>query len=722
MSKSIIKTIVVFSSIFLLALSAFATEVDIAAENLEYIGADGKIIARDNVTLNWEDRKIYADNAELDINTKTVNAYGNVKVEELEGIIRANALSYDYNDETGDMDETFACSSSVFIRSESMEKVDKDTFALHNVKLSICDLDEPHTYFKAKRGKFIVDKKIIIYKATLYVGKMPIFYVPVFIKSLEKGKKGFGSNLRYEIMPGITPSSDNFTLRTLRDRFTLRAFIACSLTENIYGKLKYDHPYKKCNDWGVEVDYESDDGSLKGDLGAYLGNNDKKKNWRVKPSYFHKLNDQWTLRYHVNAQNAERFTKKYPDSIESSANLTRHGNNTNLSVDFNHNAHYDKESCMDYKMLSAKLPKVTFSIYGKDIGMGIIHSPKWEYEYSHDYDYARRGKQSAEKKCCFSHKALIGHELTTSLKILKDLTLKPGVEVTGNICSKDKVGNCKVSCYTQYGGSLIPEYKLTDWMSLRATYKYKARTKPNSFLGDVDSDDKGVETKKLDLVNKMDFSELEFCDSDTFEITNTISYDWLDQTSYYSRWGLNSMPKQHLSPLKTELDWKPKDSFISSLKVQERHHLHPNFKFKDFELEAQIGNLKKNYLTFGVNLEKNTSDMKTKRALGVKNTFGIGGWINPKWRIDYKISIDFSDKETNKVTDRITEHEFKIYRDTHCWDCGIVWSKHKSLAFKFNLKTNMPFFNKSEDTLDAEDSEEIFYPWNGEMHENFFDF
>jgi hypothetical protein len=550
---------------------------------------------------------------------------------------------------------------------------------------------------------------------------MPIFYVPVFTRSLEKDKKkGFGSNPRYEIMPGITPSHDHITLR---------AFVACSLTENIYGKLKYNHSDKKCHEGGVEIDYENDDGNLKGDLNTCLGNNDKRKHWWVKPNYFHKLNDQWTLRSHVNAQNAEISNKKYPDSIDSSANFTRHGSDTNLSVDFTHNAHYDKESCSGYKTLTAKLPKVTFSIYGKDIGMGIIHSPKWEYEHSRDYDYARRENQNAKKDCCFNHKALIGHEFTTSLKILKDLNLKPSVEIAENLYSKDvevdgnlyKVGNCKFGHYTRYGYSLTPDYRLTEWMNWRATYKYKARTKPNSFfLREVDFCNNRVEVNNVEFVNSIDFTEFEFCDSNTFEVKNTVSYDWLGQKLW---WWPSSTPKQHLSPLKTEIDWKPKDFFISSLKVEENQHLYPCFKFKNFELTAQMGDLEKNYLTFGVNLEKNILNTNTKCCtLDVKNTFGVGGWINPKWRIDYKIAIDFSDKKANKLTDRITEHEFRIYRDTHCWDCGIVWSKRKSFAFKFNLKTNMPFFNKSGDALSAEDSEEIFYPWHGEMHENFFDF
>jgi LPS-assembly protein len=739
MGKSIIKTIVVFSSIFLLTLSAFATEVDIATENLKYTGADGKIIARDDVVLNWKDKKIYADMVELDIKTKTMNAYGNVKFEDSENIIRANTVSYDYNDETGDIDEAFAYSSSVFMRCESMEKIDKDRFTLHNVKLSVCDLDKPHTYLKAKRGELIVDKSITVHKATLYVGKMPIFYVPVYTQSLEKGKKNFVSNLKYGFFPGFTESYHP----------TFEAFVACSLTENIYGKLKLYHSDKKCTGGGVEINYQTDDDNLRINLDTCLSSNNNRKNWQVKPNYSHKLNNQWTLRSSLNAQNHdsyEEFIKKYHDSIDSSANLinarnheefikkyrdstdssasanlTRQGSSTNLSIDLACNAGYDRES-LRYKTSSAKLPKVTFSIYGKDIGLGIIHTPKWEYE--HDYALSD-GNQNAKKKCCFSDKILLEHKFTTSLKILKGLSLKPGLEADANFYSKDKAGNYKGGCYMHYGGSLAPNYKPTDWMNWRATYKYKARTKQRSFAGakykdffvkDTGGEDSGIEANGCMFTNAMEF------DND-ISVENTIDYSWLNSRS----------KKERLSPLKTELEWKPKDFFISSLKVGENHYLHPSFKFKDFELKAQIGNMEEKYLNFGFNLKKRTLDIKNKHAFGVESTFGFGGWINPKWRIDYKVSIDFSDKEKDKITDRITRHELKIYRDMHCWECSIVLkkpttsfiysSKPNFVAFNFNLKTNIPFFNKSEDASGAEDSQEVFYPWHDEqMQESFFDF
>ena len=62
--------------------------MDVAADSLEYVENCGRINAKGNVVLNWEDKKVYADYVELASDKKIMNACGNVKVEENGSTVR----------------------------------------------------------------------------------------------------------------------------------------------------------------------------------------------------------------------------------------------------------------------------------------------------------------------------------------------------------------------------------------------------------------------------------------------------------------------------------------------------------------------------------------------------------------------------------------------------------------------------------------------------------
>ncbi|GHT49489.1 hypothetical protein AGMMS49990_00290 [Endomicrobiia bacterium] len=674
MNKSIIKIIIVSIFIFLPALSAFAAEVDIAAESLEYLETTGKIIARGNVVLNWKDKKIYADNVEFNINTKAMNAYGNVKVEESGSLVRANTVSYNYNDESGEVSETFAYSSSVFVRSKSMKKLSKDkTFALHDIKLSVCDLDEPHIYFKAKRGEFVANERITLYNAWLCIGKMPVLPIPIFRKSLKPDKeKGFGANLEYGIEPGYNA-----------DNITLEAFIKCSLSENFDGKIKYDRLSAKHNKYGLEIGYENDNAS--GRIDTSLDNNNGKKDWYLKPEYRHKLNDQWTVRPQVDITNTDVTNNKYS---KYSINAIRQDTNTHLSLDTCVNIDRNKASSRYNKPSSALLPKVAFEIYRKDIGMGIIHRPRFEYTLGYGKHPAQFGEeQNSKENYFFKNTGLIGNTFTKRFPFASNkIILIPSVEIAENYCDKDNEGNYQKPFYTQYGCGSDTTLELTEWWKLRTNYSYKLRTEPNRFFDRaVNREDYGIEVNTCRFTNEMQFLD------DKLKMENTINYSWLRKRSH------ERSDDQKWSPLTTELTCDITKRI--NIHSKETHNLkHNGFKAFDLDVNVKLGSQEENFLKFGVVLEKEKDRLDAKNTT-IKPTFGFGVWITPKWRWDFSIGakaskINSSDLDFNKQKEveiagykvEITDYKIKVYRDMHCFDCSIKLGKDKRFALGFSLK------------------------------------
>jgi len=285
MNRILFKKIIAFIVVLMSAVSAFAYEVSIVADNLEYDEKHKQFSAKGNVILDWEGKKVCADCAEFKTDKKTMSAHGNVKIEESENIIYADSVTYDYDKESGEIKETFGYSSKVFIRAKSMEKLDKEIYMINNVKLSKCDLDNPHIHFKAKRGKLISNKRVIIYNAVLYIGKLPVFYLPLLMRSL-KDKKSFFSKLKFKFRPYYKRD----------DGLLLKMIVSYPLTSSLKAKAIFDHLGKGKPAYGGKINYKTE--SAGGKISALNINDliEGKKDSGIYGSYFQKVNTLWTVR------------------------------------------------------------------------------------------------------------------------------------------------------------------------------------------------------------------------------------------------------------------------------------------------------------------------------------------------------------------------------------------------------------------------------------------
>ncbi|MDR1926110.1 MAG: hypothetical protein LBQ13_00240 [Endomicrobium sp.] len=673
MNKSI-KKIILFFLIFLLTGVAFANEVEIFADNLEYFEGMDKIDAYGNVVLNWQDKKIYADYVEFVISEKVINACGNVKVEETGNTIHADSISYNYGNEVGYIKETFAYSSYLFMRSKSMERRGKNTFVIHDIIFSNCDLDKPHTYFRSKRCKLILGKRITIYNAVFYIGKIPVFYLPVVTKSL-RCCKSFGSNLRFEIEPGYINSGV----------FSLKTAVSFSLSENAIGKIKYDCLGKKGRGYGAEINYVTD--NAVGNIFAYTtkdlnnNNNNNGKKWQVRPNYFHRVNDQWTIRSKANFISDRSFNDFYNQSdwerTRNCATVTRQWSKANLLFGVWYNTSDNSSVVSEYKTSLISLPRVVVDIYAKNLGMGLVQKPYWYY--SHDYV-----KVEGSDYYFFKNTSLFRYTLTKNFKLGRRLVLKPSLEMTENWYDKDDSGSFKNVCFTQYGGGVNARFRTTSWMHWNIDYLYKAS---NRYHVDPLKKYCGIEANCFKLSNYMYVG-------DKTTVRNAFECSLLHDTS-----------KQRRLPLITELTWTPK--YFVNVYAEEVQLVEP-YKFNSFKFYLKVGELKKVYFNFGA-FYKNCDDIKNRK---INNIFGFGVWLTPKWRLDYNVGTTALVDSSYIAT---TNQELRLYRDLHCYNFVVRWRAtklHKDVFFKLCLKTNMPL--KGSNNLDYDVSEEMFCPWEYE--------
>ncbi|MCA6072458.1 MAG: hypothetical protein LE178_02835 [Endomicrobium sp.] len=692
MRKSI-EIFIIFILAFFITSNVFAGEMDVAADSLEYVENCGRINAKGNVVLNWEDKKVYADYVELASDKKIMNACGNVKVEENGSTVYADSVSYNYDDETGDIKETFTRSSTVFMRAKSMKRQGKDTFEMKNVKLSTCDCDDPHTCFRSKYGKLVLNKRVTIYNAVLYAGKIPIFYLPVVTKSLEPDK-GFGLNLELKVEPGYTWSGG----------LSLKNIVLFSFGKTVDGDIKYDYLGRRGEGYGGKIGLSTN--KINASVYGYW-NDDliaKKKKWILIPVCFYRLNDLWTIRAFGDFQDANGLHDNFsadglrPLSLNSKIKHSRcngsvvmQGSRANLTIFSEHVSNNDKR--YGHETESEELPCIRWNLWPRKTFMDIYHHPRFEFR-NH---YAQHSRENY----FYRRTVKLGYVLTKNYILRKGLTLNPTLVVTENWYDWDKNHKNKEKFFTQYYGASNLRFRATNWMYWNVNYAYQRRTKPNCLLNiDYPADDYGIESNDVTLRNIMYLGE-------NITVENKIKYNMLRS---------RSKPNPQYLPLTTELTWIPKD-FITVI-AKESQLMRP-FKLGSFLLDLKVGELKKafvNFITIYQNYDDDTG--KTYKNDEIKNVFGFGVWLTPKWRLDYNIRTTLP---VNFSGMRLNDHEIRLYRDSHCWHLGIAWKiinsakPDQDISFKFGLKTNMPFSGKSQNNFGyydpSYDDPSIFYPW-----------
>ncbi|MDR3307270.1 MAG: hypothetical protein LBS61_06455 [Endomicrobium sp.] len=683
--KPIFKKFIFAVFIFLLlATVVFASnEVDISADELEYDELGGRAVARGHVVLGWDNKKVFADHVEFLTNKKSMTASGNVAIEENGGIVRSESVVYNYNDETGQIKETFISSSNLlYIRSKSMDKLGKDTFSLKRVMFSTCDLDEPHSYFKANRGKLVLNRRITIYNAVFYIGKIPVFYLPFVTKSL-KGGWGFGSRLRLTVETGYAGT----------EGFSVKTTVSCALSENSMAKVKYDYLGGRGTGYGGEFNYVTNGGMLNIDAYTVKDLLDNTERWTFRPNYFQRLNNAWTLRSSAELISDRNFNNFYnqsdwdrtTDYLRSYASLTRQGRKTSAELNFENTSKYDANTSK-YEATSINLPKVSWTYYQRELVWGIMHKPF--FEYSNIYK-----KYNSLIDPFYKNTMTFRYALAKSFKVGGRFTLKPGLDVSENWYDRNDNNEWKNACFTSYGGTFNIRFRAASWMDWNALYIVRARTKTNSLDIDKDLRNYGIEANNVNFSNYMYIG-------DRTMVRNSITYNLMRDRKI--------TPKK-CYPLITEVTWTPK-SYIT-VYAKQAQQLDPSFKFNSLQVDIKTGELTKAYFNFGVFYQRYNNPRETYRNNRVDNTIGFGLWLNPKWRLDYNVKSAIA---MNVMYSRLNEHELKIYRDCHCYNLGLIYRKRTNdwnCEVKFDMKTNMPF-SKNGNNLGYDDNPtEIFYPW-----------
>lgn len=642
-----------------------AAEVDIQAKHLEYDEENKYVIATDSVTVTWGDRMLRAEKVEFWIEKEFLRAEQNVTLAESSNTIRGNIITYDYRHEKGEIDRANGTFESWFFNAERLQKTGDKKYATGRMDLTTCDLPHPHYTIRASRAKITLNKRVTVYNAVMYVGSVPVFYLPIWSQGL-----GPGTKYSLEIQPGYNDV----------DGVIVKTIFGYPLSAHSYGKLYLD--YYSVRGWGKGAEYDYFDADrIKGSIYGYhmAENNTGNEYWSLRAAHWQKLDPLWTARADINYINSITFNNVYfqdnwsivNNAMTSNLSFTRQDRLSNLIINFSRTDALN-QATNEFEPQSITVPSLSYTRYSVIPSLPFSNTLSGTlnnfYTSGSGY-YTTNGTLNANIRKGYAF-------------MRKRLTFTPSLSVLENWSNRDVLGNLSDTFVTHYLTDLNLRWRLSRLFSWDVGYSLNMRTLVNSLYPDYEAVDYGIETSRVYFQN--------YFSKGRVSVRNATGYDLrINRGEVIDDW------RRKLNPLVNEVTWLP-GNFVT-LFFREENVIYPA-ALNSLSALASVGQPERTYGSFGVFYNGSAPD-----DLGF--TTGFGFWPTSKWKLDYQLSATSLNRFQGF---RLGEQEIRLYRDLHCWEFKISYRKRpvaEEVYFQLNLKISAA--NRSK----IQQQSKEFYPW-----------
>ncbi len=183
--------------LFLLPVHADTKQpIVVNGERVEYLYEQKKIIGKENVSIVYKDVILTCDTIEVQTDTKDAVAVGNVVLKQDGNVIRGHKIHYNFEKKKGTIIEAEARMKPWYGKGRRAVRVDEDEYAIERGHITTCNLPRPHYRVTARTVKFFEGDRIEVHHAVVFIGRIPVFYFPMFVHLLRDDRP------RVTIVPG----------------------------------------------------------------------------------------------------------------------------------------------------------------------------------------------------------------------------------------------------------------------------------------------------------------------------------------------------------------------------------------------------------------------------------------------------------------------------------------------------------------------------------------
>ncbi|MFA5255544.1 MAG: hypothetical protein WC419_02465, partial [Candidatus Omnitrophota bacterium] len=229
----------------LLSTTAFAEEMKpkapivVNGDKVEYFHAEKKVIGTGNISIDYEDVKLTCKKVTVYLDTREAIAEGDVKITQKDTYLTGDRINYNFDKKTGRAIDAYVNYVPFYGRSQDVQKVSEKQTNIERGYITTCDLDKPHYRVQAKQVRIYADDKVIAKHILLFVGSVPIMYLPYYVQPLKDRSSGITT------MTGHDSDWGYYALNSLKFDYS----------EIFKGRWRLDYRTKNGLAFGVDDNY-----------------------------------------------------------------------------------------------------------------------------------------------------------------------------------------------------------------------------------------------------------------------------------------------------------------------------------------------------------------------------------------------------------------------------------------------------------------------------------
>ncbi|MCB2153301.1 hypothetical protein KQI84_00315 [bacterium] len=143
----------------------------------------------------FKDYRIAADRMVIDLVTQQVQAEGNITLTGPKQEIRASSLRYDFRHNEGAAFDVEGRYGRLFFRTDwdeeengpSFRRINEDEALFRGATYTACNFPVPHYYMAASEVTLMMDERVFMKNAVLWVRGVPVMYFPFYTRGLHGG-------------------------------------------------------------------------------------------------------------------------------------------------------------------------------------------------------------------------------------------------------------------------------------------------------------------------------------------------------------------------------------------------------------------------------------------------------------------------------------------------------------------------------------------------------
>lgn len=721
MNRNLVRCVLIMSCFAASVLLVFAETTDsvstpnetvsqpitVNGDTVEYLSSSNEITAKGNVSVLYKGSTLTCDKLTVNTQSKDGLAEGDARLDDPQGVIEGEQIQYNFQKKTGTIINPQFRSNPYFGRASRMDKVSDAEFIAEHGYMSTCSYDKPHYRIKSSRIKFFPGDKVQTQNNVMFIGDIPILYLPRYSHSLKDPA------MHVQVMPGKNKDWGMYLLTAWR----------YNLTDNISGRVYLDYRAKLGLAEGFGANYKSEDFG-KGDFKYYYTYERPDNLPQEQKGEFQRYLIRWRHQWDIDKRTS-LLAEYYKIADAKRAHL---GSQHNLLKDYffreyekdsqplsyallHHNFNYSSVDLLMQKRVNRwyggstygveKLPEIKYSLPSRQIG----ESPFYLEDASSYVNYNLKNatpSDSSSDRTYNEFSTLNKFSLPAKLSIFHLTPFVSGQQVYNDKGTYGSTLQAIFSGGTELGTKF---YRLYDTESnflgmdingLRhivtplVTYTYTSTTTmPSSSASFGGASSSGVSVIEMELTNKLqtkrkdvkvDFAQLKV---DTSYLLNPEAGD--RKGSAFS----NFVIDLELMPY----SWMRIDADTtytrSGLDDNEANPQYKHFSSVNYDINFDLG--KSRSLGIGQRYQRKGSN---------EITASFDWRFSPKWR--FAVYQRYNFKETPTIKKGLREQQYTFSRDLHCWIMDFTYSIKQDeghaiwMAFRIKAFPEMEFgFNQS---------------------------